>query len=144
MLSRVTWTIVRFLHLLAVAVWIGGQAALFLVVPVIRERVPDASAIMGVVGRRFGAVAGPALVVILVTGMLQADHLGLMDVRQVREKMGLLALIVVLTVVHAVLGVRIARAGAGGERLRRTSRRISAVNLLLGVAALFVAADLAT
>ncbi len=139
-----TWTIVRFLHLLAAAVWIGGQAALFIAVPVIRERVPDASAVIGIIGRRFGAIAGPALLVLLVTGMLQADHLGVMDARQVREKMGLLALIIVLTVVHAILGARIARGGPTADGLRRTSRWLSGVNLLLGVAALFVAADLAS
>ena len=68
---------VRFLHLLSAAVWVGGQAALFVAVPVIRPHTPEPGAILGTIGRRFGALAGPALLLLLVTGMAQASHLHL-------------------------------------------------------------------
>lgn len=136
----------RFLHLLAAAVWVGGQAALFIAVPVIRERTPDAGAVMGVIGRRFGALAGPALLILLVTGMAQASHFHLWDAREVREKLTILVMVLILTAVHGVLGVRISRGGSPAEldRIRRYSRWISVANLVLGVAAIYLAAALAT
>jgi uncharacterized membrane protein len=142
-----TWTLVRFVHLLSAAIWVGGQAALFVAVPVIRsESGRDAGRILGTIGRRFGALAGPALLLLLVTGMAQASHFNLWDAREVREKLGILIVVLVLTAVHGVLGARIARAGDGSEveRLRVYSRWISIANLVLGILAIYLAAELAT
>jgi uncharacterized membrane protein len=135
------WTLVRFLHLSAAAIWIGGQVALFLAVPTIRREAPNAREITGEIGRRFGMVAGPALLVLLLTGMAQATHLDMWGRRQVKEKLAILIVIAVLTGVHAVIGRRLA---AGDERLRRRGRLISVINLLLGFTALWLAAELAT
>lgn len=142
-----TWTIVRFLHLLSAAVWVGGQAAIFIAVPVIRAHTDEPGAVLGTIGRRFGALAGPALLILLVTGMAQASHLELWDASEVHGKLGIFAIVVVLTGVHGVLGARIARADEGSgdiDRLRRMSRTISVVNLVLGIAAIYLAASLAT
>ncbi len=142
-----TWTVVRFLHLLAAAVWVGGQVALFIAVPVIRQHTTDAGAILGTIGRRFGGLAGPALLVLLVTGMAQASHFRLWDAAEVQGKLTILIVVFVLTGIHGVFGVRIARAtSASGdvERLRRISRGISVANLALGVVAIYLAASLAT
>lgn len=142
-----TWTVVRFLHLLAAAVWVGGQVALFIAVPVIRQHTTDPGAILGTIGRRFGGLAGPALLVLLVTGMAQASHFRLWDAGEVQGKLTILIVVFVLTAIHGVLGVRIARAsGAAGdlERLRRVSRGISVVNLALGIVAIYLAAALAS
>jgi putative copper export protein len=135
------WTLVRFLHLSAAAIWVGGQVALFLAVPPIRAFAANAREITATIGRRFGVVAGPALLVLLLTGIAQATHLDMWDRRQVREKLAILILILILTAVHGVIGQRIAR---GDERMRRAGRWISVVNLLLGFAAIWLAADLAT
>ena len=137
----VMWILVRFLHLSAAAIWVGGQVALFLAVPPIRQAASNANQIVGVIGRRFGMVAEPALLVLLLTGMAQASHLDMWDRRQVQEKLTTLIIIVALTGVHGMIGQRIAR---GDEHLRRTSRIISVVNLALGFVAIWLAADLAT
>jgi uncharacterized membrane protein len=144
----VTWTLVRFVHLLSAAVWVGGQVALFVAVPVIRAAAgSDAGQILGTIGRRFGALAGPALLLLLVTGMAQASHFDLWDAHQVREKLAILIVVLVLTAIHGVLGARIAR-GDGGpaavERRRGIARWISIANLALGIAAIYLAASLAT
>ncbi len=135
------WILLRFLHLSAAAIWIGGQVALFLAIPPIRSGATNAREITSAIGRRFGMVAGPALLVLLLTGIALASHLQMWDMRQVREKLTTLIIIAILTGVHAVIGQRIAR---GDERLRRTGRIISIVNLVLGFGALWLAADLAT
>ncbi len=142
-----TWTLLRFLHLLSAAIWVGGQAAIFIAVPVIRAHTDQPGAILGTIGRRFGALAGPALLLLLVTGMAQASHYRLWDTSEVHGKLGIFAVVFVLTGIHGVLAARIARADrATGdvERLRRLSRTISIVNLALGVAAIYLAASLAT
>ncbi len=141
-----TWTVVRFLHLLAAAVWVGGQVALFIAVPVIRQHTSDPGAILGTIGRRFGGLAGPALLILLVTGMAQASHFGLWDAGEVHGKLGIWIAVFVLTGIHGVLGARIARASSASgdvERLRRVSRGISVANLGLGVVAIYLAASLA-
>jgi uncharacterized membrane protein len=135
------WVLVRFLHLSAAAIWVGGQVALFLAVPPIRRAAANAPEITGAIGRRFGIVAGPALLVLLLTGIVQATHLDLWDTRQVQGKLTILIAIVALTAVHGVIGVRISR---GDERMRSLGRWISIVNLALGFAAIWLAADLAT
>lgn len=71
----VTWTTVRlFLHVLAAAVWVGGQITLAGLVPGLRaihEGAPRAMA------RRFNLIAWPAYAVLTVTGIW---HLLVIDV----------------------------------------------------------------
>lgn len=55
-----------FLHLLAAAVWVGGQLVLAGLVPVLRTVGPDAP---GVVARQFARIAWPAYLVLVVTGV---------------------------------------------------------------------------
>ena len=146
------WTAILFVHLLCVAIWIGGQITLFVATPPIRAAGEAAATVLGPIGRRFGAVAGPALLLILVTGLLQAHHVGVQaghpftgDVsRIVSEKFVLWFLIAALTGAHAILGARIAAGGADVERWRGRARGVSVANLLLGLAALYLGARLAT
>jgi uncharacterized membrane protein len=139
------WTLIRFLHLSAAAIWVGGQALLLLAAPAIRAEAENASSLLGSIGRRFGLVSIPALFVLLATGVAQADHLGFMKTWQVQEKMTTLGLIIVLTVVHAVIGIRISRGEVAEDSpLRRYGRWISVVNFLLGLSAIWAAASLAT
>jgi putative copper export protein len=59
-------TIRLFLHVLAAAVWVGGQIALAGVIPVLRKIAPDATR---PVARAFARVAWPAFAVVVVTGL---------------------------------------------------------------------------
>jgi len=54
-----------FLHLLAAAVWVGGQIVLAALVPALRAAGPDVPA---AAARAFSRVAWPAFAVLLVTG----------------------------------------------------------------------------
>ena len=63
----VGWDTVRlFLHVLAAAIWVGGQLTLAALVPVLRRFGADAP---GVVARRFNQVAWTAFVILIVTGI---------------------------------------------------------------------------
>lgn len=54
-----------FLHLMAVAVWVGGQIVLAGLVPTIRINAPEA---LPKVAQAFARVAWPAMIVIVFTG----------------------------------------------------------------------------
>ena len=55
-----------FLHLMAVAVWVGGQIVLAGLVPAVRKVAPQA---MQTMAQGFARVAWPAFVVIIFTGV---------------------------------------------------------------------------
>lgn len=144
------WQAVLFLHLAGVAIWIGGQVTVLLVAPILRTHEGDRAAeLMGVIGRRFGAVAGASLLLVIATGLLQAWHIGWSPAdatdgetyRIVTEKMALVAVMVVLTAVHAVVGARIARGAVTGPARARL-RLVSVANLALGFVVLWLAAGL--
>ena len=63
----VSWDTIRlFLHVLAAAIWVGGQITLAALVPVLRRlgtEIPRAAA------RRFNQVAWPAFGVLIITGI---------------------------------------------------------------------------
>jgi putative copper export protein len=63
----VSWDTIRlFLHVLAAAVWVGGQITLAALVPVLRRRGTD---IPRAAARRFNLVAWPAFAVLIITGI---------------------------------------------------------------------------
>jgi putative copper export protein len=59
-------TIRLFLHVLAAAVWVGGQVTVAGLLPTLRRLGPDAPRL---VARAFSRVAWPALFVLVVTGV---------------------------------------------------------------------------
>lgn len=59
-------TIRLFLHVIAAAVWVGGQVVLGALVPTIRRVAPDA---LKSVARAYARVAWPAFAVLVVTGV---------------------------------------------------------------------------
>jgi putative copper export protein len=65
-----------FVHVLAAAVWVGGQIALAGLVPVVRPLGPDATK---AVARRFALLAWPAFAVLLFTGIWNAFSVHLAD-----------------------------------------------------------------
>ncbi|WP_084965543.1 hypothetical protein [Thermoactinospora rubra] len=70
------WTVVRFLHVLGAALWVGGQLTVSLVVlPLARRTLPDEqrALLLRAVGRRFGVVTLAAFLPLQVaTGLVLA------------------------------------------------------------------------
>jgi len=95
------WTVIRFLHVVALAFFVGGQLLLVVaVVPALRGRDEDAA--MRAVARRFGIASAAALVVLIVTGAAMAGHLSRWSDPTLQGKLALLMLIGVLLVLHVL------------------------------------------
>jgi uncharacterized membrane protein len=155
-----------WLHILAVAVWVGPQFFLFIAaLPAIRtiEDRQTRARVMRVIVTRFGWLAWAAMLVIVLSGISNLFQVGAdtplnwasaNDFRYGRifaEKMVFVGMAVVLTAVHTfVVGPRqLALAeqmdADPGEtaRLRRISIIISSIALLASVLAIFMGALLA-
>lgn len=95
------WQAVLYLHLLAMAFFVGGQLVFGIaVVPVLRgDRDPERARMRGV-ARRFGYGSLIALGVLILTGWAMASHYELWDSTTLQWKLGLVALVVLLTLLH--------------------------------------------
>ena len=92
------WELVRYLHLLGIALFVGGQLMLVLVVtPSLRGQDPE---LMRGAARRFGIASAVALVVIVATGAAMASHFQRWSDTTLHWKIGLLVLVFVLTGLH--------------------------------------------
>jgi uncharacterized membrane protein len=92
------WTAIRFFHLLAIALFVGGQLMLALVVtPALGGQDP---ALMRAAARRFGIASAVALVVIVASGAAMASHFDRWGDTTLHWKIGLLVLVFVLTGLH--------------------------------------------
>ena len=70
-----TWTRVRFLHIVMIVFFVGGQLMLVAVVgPAIRKRGDEQT--MRLIARRFG-IGSLALAVVVATGVAMASHFSL-------------------------------------------------------------------
>jgi uncharacterized membrane protein len=93
------WQAILYLHLLAMAFFVGGQLLLAVaVVPV--ERANADPQRLRAIARRFGVGALVALSVLLATGIAMASHFDLWDSGTLQAKLGLVALVLVLTLAH--------------------------------------------
>lgn len=96
-----TWTLVRFLHILAIVFFVGGQLLLVAAVaPAIRRYGDDRA--MRAIARRFGIGSIGALAVAVTTGVLMASHFALWESQVLRAKLLVLVLVGVLTGLHIV------------------------------------------
>jgi copper resistance protein D len=162
------WVLVRWLHLLAAITWIGGMLFILLVLlPVVRPvlSAQDRTLLVGRVGTRYGYVSVVALILLLVTGYLNGEHQSVnwSDLTEtdygtrLLVKLVLVGLIIVVTALHTWYGRRIValaeRAGVAKQstvmdverrRLQIVSGSLSAVNLILNLAVVWIAASLAT
>ena len=144
-----------YLHLLAMAVWVGGILFIAIVLVPITRRMQEppgsGSRVLGSVGRRFRPVSWTALVVLVVTGawLLAQRGVGPGDIltgdgvfyEALRTKLGFVALLLVLSILHDfVLGPRLARQmqessmGKGhavAVRRRKLVSWLARVNLLI-------------
>lgn len=92
------WELVRYLHLLAIAMFVGGQLMLALVVtPSLRGQDP---ALMRSAAKRFGIASVVALVVIVASGAAMASHFDRWSDTTLQWKIGLLLLVFVMTGLH--------------------------------------------
>ena len=95
------WQAVLYLHLLAMAFFVGGQLVFGLaVVPVLRSDPDRERTRMRAVARRFGYGSLVALGVLLVTGWALASHYDLWSSSTLQWKLTLVGLVVALTLVH--------------------------------------------
>ena len=93
------WDAILTLHLLAMAFFVGGQLLLAAaVVPVEREN-PDRERLRAI-ARRFGAGSVAALVVLLATGIAMASHFDLWGSNTLQIKLGLVAVVFFLVLIH--------------------------------------------
>jgi putative copper export protein len=75
---RVNDTTIRiFLHILAAAVWVGGQIALAALVPVVRKT--GGTEATRAAARRFQMIAWPAFAVLLATGIWNLLEVDIVD-----------------------------------------------------------------
>jgi len=85
-----TWEAVRWLHLLAMAFFVGGQLVLVTaIVPAFRGA--EDRARLRAIARRFGWGALGALVVLLATGSAMADRFGVWGAERLHIKLALVA-----------------------------------------------------
>ena len=95
------WQAVLYLHLLAMAFFVGGQLVFGIaVVPILRGDPDPERARMRAVARRFGYGSLIALGVLVATGWAMASHYRLFGSSTLQWKLGLVALVIGLTLVH--------------------------------------------
>jgi uncharacterized membrane protein len=86
------WHLVRWLHLVSMAFFVGGQLMLAaVVVPVVRgsgDREPIRR-----VARRFGIGSGVAIVILVITGSLMASHFHRWGDGDLQVKLGLVVFV---------------------------------------------------
>jgi uncharacterized membrane protein len=93
------WLAVRWLHLLAMAFFVGGQLVLAVAVVPVERRAPDRERLRAV-ARRFGYGTLVAIAVLLATGSAMASHFQRWDDGTLQLKLALVALVAVLVVWH--------------------------------------------
>jgi uncharacterized membrane protein len=93
------WFIVRWLHVLAMAFFVGGQLMLAAVVVPVGRRSGDRESLR-VIARRFGYGTLVALLVLVATGTAMAFHLDLWGDPTFHVKLALVAAVGVLLVWH--------------------------------------------
>src|SRR3954466_164015 len=93
------WLAIRWLHVLAMAFFVGGQLFLAAVVVPVERRGPDRERLRAV-ARRFGYGTLAAIAVLLATGTAIASHYRLWGDSTLQVKLGLVALVAVLVVWH--------------------------------------------
>lgn len=112
------WTLVRFVHVVGAALWVGGQLLLTLVVlPLTRRALPadQRAAVVGAVGRRFARITLLAFLPIqAATGIALAARAGLTPTslaepgygRTLAAKLALLTVAMLAAAGHGIAAAR--------------------------------------
>jgi uncharacterized membrane protein len=93
------WQAVLYVHLLAMAFFVGGQLVVGLALVPVERTNPDPERLRAV-ARRFGIGSAVALAVLLATGIAMASHYSLWDLGTLQLKLGLVAVLIALTLAH--------------------------------------------
>ncbi len=93
------WQVLLYLHLLAMAYFVGGQLVLASALVPVERRNPDPER-MRAAARLFGVGSAVALVVLIGTGSAIASHLHLWGSGTLQLKLGLFAALLALTALH--------------------------------------------
>ena len=93
------WQAVLYLHLLAMAFFVGGQLVIAAVLVPVERSSPDGER-MRAAGRRFGIGSAIALAILLATGASMAGHYGLWESDTLRLKLTLVGVLILLTLAH--------------------------------------------
>jgi uncharacterized membrane protein len=92
------WLLVRWLHVLAMALFVGGQLVLAVaIVPVLRGSRRDE---LRAIARRFGWASLIALGVLVVTGSAMASHDSFWDSGTLQVKLALVVTVIAMIVWH--------------------------------------------
>ena len=95
------WEAVRWLHLLAMGFFVGGQLVLAAaVVPAFRGAEGRDREPLRAIARRFGQGTIVAIAVLVVTGVAMASHFGDWDSSTLQVKLGLVVLVGLLAGLH--------------------------------------------
>jgi uncharacterized membrane protein len=95
------WQAVLYVHLLAMAFFVGGQLVFGLaVVPVLRGEGAGDRERMRAIARRFGFGSLAALGVLVITGWAMASHYDLFGSSTLQWKLALVGAVIGLTIVH--------------------------------------------
>src|SRR6188508_2095910 len=121
------WLVVRWLHVIAMAFFVGGQLFLAAAVVPVERRAPDRERLRAI-ARRFGWGSVIALVVLLVTGSAMASHFDDWGRRELSLKLTLVAIVAALVVWHM---------------RRPTWHALEGLVFLLSLAIVFLGLDLA-
>ncbi len=93
------WQGVLYLHVLAMAFFVGGQLVFAIAVVPVERAAPDRER-MRAIARRFGYGSLCALAVLVATGWAMAAHLDLFGDSTLQVKLGLVGLVVALSLLH--------------------------------------------
>ncbi|MFI7445898.1 DUF4149 domain-containing protein [Nonomuraea sp. NPDC049714] len=139
------WSVVRFLHVLSAALWVGGQLTVSLVVlPLARRQLDDErrGRMLTAIGRRFGMITGVVfLPVQLATGVAIAWHKGVTWAslaepgygRILAAKLGLFCAVMVAAGLHG---------WANGAGHRRSARALAVASLIGSIGIILLATAL--
>jgi putative copper export protein len=93
------WQAVLYVHLLAMAFFLGGQLVVALALVPVERTNPDRERLRAA-ARRFGIGSAVALAVLLVTGIAMAEHFSMWSSETLRLKLVLVGALIALTVIH--------------------------------------------
>jgi uncharacterized membrane protein len=93
------WLAVRWLHVVAMAFFVGGQLLLAVAVVPVERQAPDRERLRAI-ARRFGYGTLAAIAVLIATGSAMAERSGLWDDGNLQAKLALVAGVAALVVWH--------------------------------------------
>lgn len=121
--------VIRWLHLLAAMVWLGGMITVGALVPALRSAGVERAQLQAM-ARRFGVVAWTALGVGIVTGIAQVVRLDMQLSAALASKIALVGLAATIALLHQMTARHVGPAARGA---------MEAASLVVGLAILVAA-----